>query len=166
MQISRDVNGNKLVNVLSSDLTTWYLTKPRGFSIKTLYNLPLTNAEGVTFTTENEIFHHISQFGTIKQKSLIGCCQDLTLRDFITRTTYGGSKLFKTLSEDDIEQLVKLIGGRKMKRVRSLLTYDLKSIDFCGVDNRFTYDYKSNKWGYISGQDYKSEMALIRKRLL
>ena len=166
MKISRDINGNKIVKITGDDLKTWRNTAPRGFSIQTLGNLPLTHKNGVYFETENEIFNYINQFGTVKQKQLIGCNQNLTLDDFINGYTYKGSKLFKTLSDNDIDQLIDIIGGRKKDRIKSVLTYDLKSADFWGVANRFMYDYKSGKWSYCAGQDYISEMAQVRKALL
>lgn len=166
MKLSRDINGNKTVKIEKSDLKTWRNNNPRGFSIQTLGNLPLTHAEGVTFTTENEIFNFINDHGTKRQREIIGCNDNLTLADFINGYTYKGNKLFKELSPGDIDQLVEIIGGRKKDRIKSVLNYHLKSSNFWGVENRFMFDVSLNRWSYCAGQDYIYEMAQVRKELL
>ena len=166
MKISRDLNGNKIVKISGDDLKTWRNENPRGFSIQTLSNLPLTDHNGVFYGTKNEIFNYVNQFGTKKQKQLIGCNLDLTLDDFINGFTRGGVMLFKCLSPDDVDQLVDIIGGRNKDRIRSVLTYDLKRASFWGVENRFMYNYKLNRWSYCAGQDYPTEMSRVRKALL
>ena len=166
MKISHDVNGNKIVTVNAKDLKTWRVDVIKGFSIQTLNNLPMTHNEGITFTTNNEIFHHINEHGTKRQKKLVGCDQDLTLADFINGYTYKGDGLFKSLSENDINQLVNIIGGRSKDRLHAVLEYHLNSNNFWGVESRFMYDYKNDKWSYCAGQDYTSEMREVRKAML
>lgn len=166
MKISRDTNGNKTVKITNNDLKTWRNPDVKGFSIQTNGNLPLTHSEGVTFTTENEIFNYINDHGTKRQQTIIGCNDDLTLQDFIKGHTYNGNKLFKSLSITDIEQLVEIIGGRKKDRVKSVLMYHLKSSNFRGVESRFKFNVKLNRWSYCAGQDYIYEMAQVRKNLL
>jgi hypothetical protein len=166
MKISRDLNGNKIVKISGNDLKTWRNKNPRGFSIQTLVNLPLTDRNGVFYETKNEVFNYVNQFGTKKQKQLIGCNLDLTLNDFINGFTYRGVKLFKSLSIDDVDQLVDIIGGRNKDRIRSVLNYNLKRASFWGVETSFMYDHKLNRWSYCAGQDYPSEMSRVRKELL
>ena len=64
LKLSRDINGNKIVKVK--------IEGSRGFSIQTLYNLPLTHKEGIGSHTRNEIHTYIRKHGTERQKDLLG----------------------------------------------------------------------------------------------
>lgn len=63
MKISRDINGNKVLKIESSDLKG-----AQGFSIQTLGNLPLTHSNGVSNKTIGEVNLYVYKFGTELQK--------------------------------------------------------------------------------------------------
>lgn len=67
MKISRDTNGNKILKVEKSDLAG-----NKGFSVQTLGNLPMTHRDGIGSYTWGELVSYVRQYGTERQKDLIG----------------------------------------------------------------------------------------------
>lgn len=68
------------------------------------------------------------------------------------------------LTENDIGQLYFLISSRCHKktkdRILSMLKYGKSAIPQYGIFNRLIKE--DERWTYCAGQDYVSEMALIR----
>lgn len=71
MKITRDVNGNKILKIESSDIGG-----ARGFSVQTLGNLPKTHKEGVNGDTWRELCAFIREHGTKSQKEKLGVIGD------------------------------------------------------------------------------------------
>lgn len=67
MKLSRDINGNRVLKIESSDLKG-----ARGFSIQTCNNLPLTHADGISNKSIGEVNLHVYKFGTDLQKTKLG----------------------------------------------------------------------------------------------
>ena len=68
MKIAYDTNGNKALKIEGSDLGT-----KRGFSIQTCGNLPETHRNGIApQITDNEVRMYIKNYGTARQKRLMG----------------------------------------------------------------------------------------------
>lgn len=63
-KIKYDRNGNKICLVTIAGM--------RGFSIQTNGNLPKTDRNGVGPWTQGEVSDYVKQFGTARQKSLLG----------------------------------------------------------------------------------------------
>ncbi len=62
--IGRDRNGNRTVRVK--------LKSSRAFSIQTNGNLPATHRQGVCSATQGEVSGYVRQFGTARQRQLLG----------------------------------------------------------------------------------------------
>lgn len=69
LKLGRDTNGNKLLKVSFVDGT-------RGFSVQTNGNLPKTNSmskhDFIHSRAENELRGYIKEYGTERQKELLG----------------------------------------------------------------------------------------------
>jgi len=61
---SNDLNGNRVCRVKIAGY--------RGFSIQTNGNLPRTHRDGVGPWTPGEVSNYVKQFGTKRQKDLLG----------------------------------------------------------------------------------------------
>tara|TARA_R100001198_G_C5147507_1_gene158481 strand:+ start:212 stop:712 length:501 start_codon:yes stop_codon:yes gene_type:complete len=110
--------------------------------------------------TVNRLLHYFTNYGNKAQKERLSRAGEKTLDDAIT----GDFEL----SEKDISQLVYIIGGRDKTRarVRSVLTYDCTR--FKGAPwwaERLYFCRYSGRWSYCAGQDYTSELAVIRKEI-
>jgi hypothetical protein len=77
--------------------------------------------------------------------------------------------LKSTLSESDIDQLVNLLGKRcrtkNLIKLRSVLTYGTHLIKFYGIFNRLVKE-TDGRWLYVAGQDYPSEIRLVRELII
>ena len=75
-----------------------------------------------------------------------------------------------SLTEEDIDQLVRLVGHRcrinTCKRLRSILTYSASSVENCGILDRLEKNFTSNNWQYFAGQDYTAEIKIVRDIIL
>lgn len=73
------------------------------------------------------------------------------------------------LTEDDITQLVKIIGCRCRNStkvaLRSVLTYGRHNIRNVGILTRFEKT-DSGVWQYLPGQSYRDEINEIRRMLI
>lgn len=69
------------------------------------------------------------------------------------------------LTEQDIDQLVDLIGSRcrhqTKQRIRSVLTYGAGTIPDFGIMRRVIRDEKG-RWEYVAGQSYPDEIRVVR----
>ncbi len=63
-KISRDINGNRICRVS--------IPHERGFSIQTNGNLPKTERDGVGPWTSGEVSEYVKQYGTARQKEMLG----------------------------------------------------------------------------------------------
>jgi hypothetical protein len=72
------------------------------------------------------------------------------------------------LTEDDVDQLVALLGHRcrldTCKRLRSILTYDSSKVPNYGIMNRLIKE--NGKWSYITGQSRPEEIKIVRDIIL
>lgn len=110
MKISRDINGNKILKIESSDVNG-----ERGFSIQTLGNLPETHRKGICEHTMGEVFEHVHACGTPRQKGYFNIYpigtkyktrgkhpKICTVTDFLTVTNLKG-EIVKTYYESTHE---------------------------------------------------------------
>ena len=71
-------------------------------------------------------------------------------------------------TEDDINQIVSIIGYRcrakTLTRIRSMLTYSISVIPQYGILDRLIKE--NDTWTYFAGQDYVSEMKILRDTIL
>lgn len=77
----------------------------------------------------------------------------------------------KDLTENDIDNLISLIGYRcrlkTLQRLRSVLKYHAVSMRSYGIYDRLMFnEYGKNEWSYCAGQDYNSEIKLVRELML
>lgn len=162
MKISHDKNGNKVLKISKSDLCV-----DTGFSIQTLGNLPETHKHGVHYATKGEVFNFISEYGTKRQKQLLQVESGFSLLDIVNGEKrdkhYNVTPFWRELTEPDIDQIVKMIGGQNKtkQRVKSCLTYDLRSFPHWFLER---VNFNRERWEYCAGQDYNFEMADIRRR--
>lgn len=74
----------------------------------------------------------------------------------------------KELSEDDVDQIVKIVGhGCREKtkmRLRSILTYGFSTIGDFGIYNRLHKE--GDRWEYVAGQSYPDEIRTLRECIL
>jgi hypothetical protein len=63
-KLDRDINGNKICKIT--------VPNERGFSIQTNGNLPETDRNGICNATPNEVFLYVKNFGTKRQKEILG----------------------------------------------------------------------------------------------
>lgn len=86
----------------------------------------------------------------------------------ITLSNYIRDRENLTLTEDDIDQIVKIVCNRcRIKtytRVRSILTYNLSSIGNFGIYRRLIKE--GGKWSYCAGQSYPDEIRTLRECIL
>ncbi len=72
------------------------------------------------------------------------------------------------LTENDIDQLVEVIGSRcqvkTVNRLRSMLTYGRSTIPSFGILERLIKE--NGKWGYCAGQSYTDEIKTVRNIIL
>lgn len=72
------------------------------------------------------------------------------------------------LTENDIDQLVSLIGHRcRVKtcmRLRSILTYSPSLVPSYGILNRLIKE--NDVWSYVAGQSYTDELKTVRECIL
>lgn len=162
MKLSRDQNGNKTLKVEAKDLPS-RLT-PRGFSVQTLGNLPETHAHGVHYATKGELFQFISEHGTAEQRTALNCDTEISIND-IQRGRYyrTNDPVFRDITDNDITELVDLLGGRKKDQLKSALRYNLEAVPHWAQE-RIVYNH--GRWSYTAGQDYTNELNLIRKALI
>ncbi len=64
MELGYDTNGNQTLKIK--------VEGSRAVSIQTLGNLPHTHREGVSTTTAGEVRRYVEEFGTSRQKELLG----------------------------------------------------------------------------------------------
>ena len=90
--------------------------------------------------------------------------ETITLSNLISKRFYHSKKGNTDLNIKDIEidKLVALIGGRGVNYERLIKNAINLEINF-GIYARIAYS--GNRWHYIAGQDYTSEMNLVRKLL-
>ena len=77
------------------------------------------------------------------------------------------------LTENDIDQLVDLLTHRcrhnTKSRVRSVLTYDSKTLPHYGIFERVYAERKGEGefvWHYCAGQDYVAEIRTVRELIV
>lgn len=79
------------------------------------------------------------------------------------------NQLRQNLSEDDINQLAKIIGKgmRKENKSRLTLSIELNSLTmpYYGIMERLVKN-ENNQWSYIVGQELTSELKIIRSLFL
>ena len=72
------------------------------------------------------------------------------------------------MTEDDIDQLVALLGSRcrskTLIRLRSVLTYGKHSLPSYGILERLVKE--NGSWSYIAGQSYPDEIRTIREIII
>lgn len=72
----------------------------------------------------------------------------------------------KSLTDDDIDQLVNIIGSKcrhaTKVRIRSVLTYGPSTIPDLGIMRRLIKDEGTRKWEYVAGQSYPDEIRVVR----
>lgn len=72
----------------------------------------------------------------------------------------------KSLTDDDIDQLVDIIGSKcrhaTKVRIRSVLTYGPSTIPDFGIMRRLIKDEGTGKWQYVAGQSYPDEIRVVR----
>lgn len=72
------------------------------------------------------------------------------------------------LSEQDIDQIIEIIGHRcrvkTCNRLRSILTYSPSLIQTYGILERLTKE--NGKWSYCAGQSYPDEIKTLREIIL
>lgn len=94
------------------------------------------------------------------------------LRGSFNHKELGWTK-FKLRESVNVDHIAEYIGGRgdTVSRISQNLdyniNYDSDNIEKCGILDRMIYDGSEyrNGWHYITGQDFPSEMATIRKVL-
>lgn len=73
-----------------------------------------------------------------------------------------------TLTPNDVNQLVSIIGYRcrlkTVNRLESILKYGPSTIPNYGIFDRLIKD--KHGWSYVAGQDYTSEIKLVRELIL
>lgn len=78
------------------------------------------------------------------------------------------NNLKSQLSEQDIDQLVDLLGHRcrieKRNRIRSILTYGTSTVPNYGILDRLVKE--NDQWRYIAGQSYTDEIRTVRECIL
>ena len=78
-----------------------------------------------------------------------------------------GGETWKDIDEDTCYELFKLCRefvantARGNRRTR-ILNASMNSVKSCGILNRLYYDFERERIEYIAGQDYVSEMAILR----
>lgn len=79
------------------------------------------------------------------------------------------NQLRQNLSEDDINQLTKIIGKGMRKENKSRLTLSIElnssTMPYYGIMERLVKNEK-NQWLYIVGQELTSELKIIRSLFL
>ena len=94
--------------------------------------------------------------------------QQLSLSNYICRRalekTEGWVDFNETLTDEDIEQIVGVLGGHLKTRdsIRRTLK-NVSQIKDCGIYKRMIKE--ENGWQYCAGQDYPGELAFLRKLL-
>ena len=78
-----------------------------------------------------------------------------------------GGRTWKDIDEDTCYELFKLCrefvaSTSRGKRKTRILNVNMKSVQSCGILNRLHYDFENKRIEYIAGQDYVSEMAILR----
>lgn len=72
------------------------------------------------------------------------------------------------LSEQDVDQIVSLVGHRcrikTCNRIRSILTYSPSLVPSYGILERLTRE--NNQWSYCAGQSYPDEIKTVRNIIL
>ena len=75
------------------------------------------------------------------------------------------NELKNELTENDIDQIIEIVGKRcRMKtitRLVSMLKYSASTIPSYGILERLTRD-RWNFWSYCAGQSYPDEIRIIR----
>jgi hypothetical protein len=78
------------------------------------------------------------------------------------------NNLKKNLTDQDIDELVSIIGHRcqdhTKTRIRSILKYDSSRIPIAGILDRLTKE--SYGWQYFAGQSYPDEIRVVRQLIL
>lgn len=73
-----------------------------------------------------------------------------------------------SLTEDDIDALIEIIGKRchikTCKRLRSILTYSPSTVENLGILERLVKE--NGQWHYIAGQSYPDEIRTVREIIL
>jgi hypothetical protein len=83
-----------------------------------------------------------------------------------TRNTFNDLKT--KLTENDIDQIIRLIGKgcrhKTLVRLRSVLTYGPSTVSNYGILARLIRD--KNGWEYCAGQSYTDEIRTVRECIL
>jgi hypothetical protein len=78
------------------------------------------------------------------------------------------NNLKSNLSDQDIDELVAIIGHRchpkTRTRIRSILKYDSSRIPMAGILDRLTKEPYG--WQYFAGQSYPDEIRAVRQLIL
>ncbi len=73
-----------------------------------------------------------------------------------------------TLTENDIDQIITIIGHRcrikTCNRLRSILTYSPSLVPSYGILDRLIKE--GEKWSYVAGQSYTDELKTVRDCIL
>lgn len=76
--------------------------------------------------------------------------------------------LKSNLTENDIDQIIELIGSRcrvkTLNRLRSILTYGPSTVGSYGILNRLMKE--DSGWSYCAGQSYTDEIRIVRNLIL
>ena len=76
--------------------------------------------------------------------------------------------LKKNLSENDIDQIVAIVGNRcrhpAKSRLRSIITYSPSMIPVYGIFSRLIKE--NGSWCYVAGQSYPDEIRTLREIIL
>jgi hypothetical protein len=111
---------------------------------------------------------------TAQGKSLLELAQlgyDVTLQNIksgrIRDIETGWGDWQYSLTENDIDQICTLLGGRyaTQSRIATKLNY-LSSLPSFWAFDRIHFCKHSKRWAYCAGQDYPSELSTIRRWFL
>ena len=104
---------------------------------------------------KNNIAKNISQF-TLENLT--------TSRAYLIATGWQDIKVDKDFMNESIDQIIDLLGGHH--NTKKAIRYTLNNTPVYGwYAQRIVFEPLINKWVYIAGQDYPSELRTIRKEL-
>lgn len=163
MKISKDKNGNKVLQITGAELGL-----KRGFSIQTNGNLPYAHKNGLSceLTAKAEAFNYIAEHGTAAQKASMQTECKYNLQN-VRVHRLNGKPFFKELSVSDISALVDLFGSRCQQHTKDRLWsafYNLATLKGAWFFERIMWS--NGRWSYCAGQDYTAEISSIRNELV
>lgn len=107
---------------------------------------------------------------TINSKNVSTLVSQFTLEHLTTERVplisggWSDIKIDTDFKKSSIEQITDLLGGRS--RTKEKIGFTLRNTPVYGwFAQRIIFEPLRNKWVYIAGQDYPSELATIRKEL-